>query len=130
MDVSLAEGGGVSMIQYLWDTFDYLMPICGFIVVYIFVLVAIASTLKRRLEVSLITPALSAFMLAYVSALGGEYSIWPSVVLLGAGLAFQGFTAVGHVEIRGLFQVYRWQAVTFCAAYIVCTNYFLRAFQP
>jgi hypothetical protein len=130
MDVSPAGNGRVSMFQYLWDTFDYLIPICGFIVVYIFVLVTITSIVKRRLEVSPAAPALSAFMLAYVSALGGKYSIWPSAVLLGAGLAFQRFTAIGHVEIRSLFQSYRWQAITFCAAYIVCTNYFLRAFQP
>lgn len=130
MDVNPNEDGGVSMHQYLWDTFDYLMPITAFIMLLIFVLVVISSTMKRRLELSPIAPAFSAFMLAYVSALGGEYSIWPSVVLLGAGLAFQGFIADGRVEIRSLFQSYRWQAITFCAAYIVCTNYFLRAFQP
>lgn len=125
-----AEGNSLSMAQYLWDTLDFLFPITIFLAAFTFFAVLIASLGCRRLQFSPIVPAGSAFVLSYISALGGEYSLWPSLLLIVVALVLQGISSGARIEPDRIVKDYRWQVVTFCTVYIVCTNYFLRAFQP
>ncbi|MES2542775.1 MAG: hypothetical protein V4583_19690 [Pseudomonadota bacterium] len=125
-----SESTGISMSQYLWDTFDFLIPITMFLVSFICFAVVIASARYRKLTLSPIAPAGSSFMLSYISALGGKYSLWPSLLLIIVALAFQGFSIGKRIEFDRLAKQYSWQVITFCSVYVVCTNYFLRAFQP
>jgi len=130
MGAEEVTGEAMSMTQYLWDTFDFFLPICVFLASFLLFAILVSSVRCGKLDLSPVAPAGSGFMLAYVSALGGNYSIWPSLVLISGALVFQGASFEGRSDMRNLLASYRWQVLSFFVLYAICTNYFLRAFKP
>jgi len=119
----------VSMFKYLQDTLEFLMPAVAFSGAYLVIAVIFASISSRKIDTSQASPVVSAFILAYIRALGGTYSIWPSLLLLLAAVVLSGFSASWSVDLKRTLSEYRWHGLAFCIIYVVCSNYFLRAFK-
>lgn len=118
------------MFEYLYDTFQYLIPALVFAVLVLIISTICIALMKQRFSIEHIPSIASGFMASYLSSLGGVYSVWPSFLILFILVAFVKLSTNAEFDLKSLFEDHKWSALLFSVVYVVCTNYFLRAFNP